>query len=94
MPTDGLHLSIDPAALRPLIGEVVRQTIAAVEADRARLDDRLCYSEEEAARLLGLEPHVLRDERRRRRIRASQIVGQRIRYSREDLIGYLAGRRV
>jgi hypothetical protein len=91
----GLHLQLDAAALRPLVHEVVAEVLARLEEARAATPDgRLCYSEEEAARLLGLEPHVLRDERRRGRITASQIVGRRIRYTREDLVGYLMARRV
>jgi hypothetical protein len=42
---------------------------------------------------LGLHVHQLRDERRRGRIQASQIVGRRIRYLRADLERYLAERR-
>jgi hypothetical protein len=87
-------LHVDPAALQPIIEAVVAETIQRVEERRAALPDaRLAYSEEEAARLLGLEPHVLRDERRRKRITASQIVGRRIRYTREDLVSYLMRRR-
>jgi hypothetical protein len=72
----------------------VLETVAALEQDRARLGDRLAYSEPEAARLLGLAPHQLRDERLRGRISASQVVGKRIRYTREDLTAYLMSRRV
>jgi hypothetical protein len=82
-------------ALEPLIRHVVEEVLAKVEADRARLDgERVCYSEPEAAALLGLAPHQLRDERRRGRIAASSIVGRRVRYTREDLVQYLRGRRV
>ena len=51
----------------------------------------MAYSEEEAARLLGLNSHQLRDERRRGRTAASQFVGRQIRYLREDLISDLYG---
>jgi hypothetical protein len=81
-------------ALRPLVELVVAEVLARMRQDEARLPDRLAYSEEEAARLLGLEPYQLRDERLRGRIAASQIVGRRIRYSRKDLLGYLAARRL
>jgi hypothetical protein len=91
----GLSLQLGPDALRPLISEIVREVMQQLEAARARVPDgRLAWSEEEAARLLGLEPHVLRDERRRGRIAASSIVGRRIRYTREDLVSYLMGRRL
>jgi hypothetical protein len=90
-----VNINLDPETLRPLVAEVVRQVLEQLDADRAKLDGpRLAYSEEEAARLLGLEPHCLRDERRRGRITASQIVGRRVRYIREDLVGYLQRRRI
>jgi hypothetical protein len=89
----GLSLELDPEALRPVIEAVVTEVLGRLEGQRALLGDRLAYSEEEAARLLGLEPHVLRDERHRKRIAASSIVGRRIRYTREDLVGYLLARR-
>jgi hypothetical protein len=84
-----LSLTLDPAALKPLIAAVVAEVLAALEADRNRLDDRLAYSEAEAARLLGLHVHQLRDERLRSRIGASKIVGGRIAYTRDDLLNYL-----
>jgi hypothetical protein len=88
-----LTLSLD--SFRRLIQAVVAEVLAQVEAVRAQVPNgQLAYSEEEAARLLGLEPHVLRDERRRGRISGSSIVGRRIRYTRQDLIDYLAGRRI
>jgi hypothetical protein len=92
-PAAGLSLQFDPAALRPLVEQVVAEVLRTLEAEQARLDGKLAYSEEEAAALLGLEYHQLRDERRRGRIPASQIVGRRIRYLREDLLAYLLSRR-
>jgi hypothetical protein len=89
----GINIGFDPEALRPLIEAVVRETVARMEEARGRRPDKLAFSEEDAARLLDLEPHVLRDEQRRGRIQASQIVGKRIRYTHEDLTGYLLGRR-
>jgi hypothetical protein len=80
--------------LRPLVAAVVEETLAQLEAARAAVPERLAYSEAEAARLLGLQPHQLRDERRRGRIGASTVVGKRIRYTRDDLVSYLMSRRV
>jgi len=68
------------------------RSIAAIENDRVALADKLAFSEAEAARLLSLAPHQLRDERGRGKIVASQVVGRRIRYLRADLIAYLMGR--
>ncbi len=88
-----VSIALEPEALEPLIRRVVEETLARVEEARAGLDGRLAYSEEEAARLLGLEPHQLRDERRRGRIQASEVAGKRIRYVRQDLLDYLLARR-
>lgn len=88
-----MALHLDPNALKPLLREIVSEVLAQVEADRARVGDRLAYAEQEAARLLALEPHQLRDERLRGRISASRIVGRRVRYTREDLLAYLAANR-
>src|SRR5262249_18492931 len=91
-----LTLHLDPQAFAPIIRVVVAEVLAQLEADRQQLPEngRLAYSEEEAARMLGLEPHQLRDERRRGRIAASSIVGRRVRYTRNDLLGYLQERRI
>jgi hypothetical protein len=89
----GLRIDLDPAALEPLVSQIVAKTIAALDAERARLGDQIAFSEETAARLLELEPHQLADERRRGRIKASQVVGRRIRYLRQDLLEYMMTRR-
>jgi hypothetical protein len=79
--------------LTPLIQEVVQQTLARLEEVRAALPDKLAFPEPEAARLLSLNSHQLRDERRRGRITASVGPGRKILYSRQDLLDYLAARR-
>jgi Helix-turn-helix domain len=89
-------LRLDPAGLAPLIRSIVSEVLAQIEADRQMLPEngKLCFSEAEAAAMLGVEPHVLRDERRRGRIGASQIMGRRIKYTRADLLSYLAQRHI
>jgi hypothetical protein len=89
----GVNVSLDAEALRPLIQEVVAEVLAQLREAEAKLPEKLCYSEQEAARLLSLNVWQLRDERLRGRISASAIVGKRIRYARQDLIAYLASRR-
>jgi hypothetical protein len=89
----GINLQVDPEALAPLVERIVTEAMTRLEADRARVGEKLCYSEPEAAALLGLEPHCLRDERRRGRIGASVGPGRRILYTRADLLAYLAARR-
>jgi hypothetical protein len=92
-------LTLPPDLLRPLVAEVVREVLAQVEAARAAVDGstggagRLAYGEAEAARMIGLKVHQLRDERLRGRIACSRIVGGRISYLREDLVAYLMERR-
>ena len=88
-----MKLDIDPDELRPVIEAVVTATIAKLEVQREVLNDKLAYSEYEAAQLIGLTERQLADERRRGRIKASSIVGRRIRYLKSDLIGYLLSRR-
>ncbi len=89
-----LELRLDAEELRPLVAEVVREVLAALRADEAKLGDRLAWNEAEAAELLGLHAHQLRDVRLRGEIAASRIVGGRVVYSRDDLLAYLGGRRV
>lgn len=88
-----LALAFSPDALRPLVEQVIDLALARLAEANAALPDRLAYSESEAAALLGLAPHVLRDERRRGRIAASTVVGRRVRYVRADLMTYLMARR-
>lgn len=88
-----MQFSIDDAAMRPIISATVAETLAIIRQAETILGDRLAVDEAEAARLLGLERHQLRDERGRGRIGCSQIVGRRIRYTREDLLAYLAAGR-
>jgi hypothetical protein len=88
-----VNLQLDADALRPLVREIVAETLAAVEQDRQALGDKLAIGEAEAARLLSLATHQLRDERLRGRISASVGPGRKILYSREDLLDYLRSRR-
>jgi len=87
-------ITCDPEALRQIIRAVVAEALAALEADRVKLEpDRLAYGEAEAARLLGLAWHQLRDARRLGRIGYSIGPGRRILYTPADLATYLAARR-
>lgn len=54
--------------------------------------ERLAYPEAEAAMLLGVARHVLRDARLRGEIKATRI-GKRIVYARDELLRFLARRR-
>ncbi len=79
----------DLDGLRPLIALAVRETIREIEGEHARLDGRLGYTEREAAALLGLPQHVLRDCRLRGEIQARKA-GKRFIYSRDEILRFLA----
>lgn len=79
----------DIDGLRPLIAEVVRAVLAEVALPATTRDQkRLAWSEKEAADLLGVARHVLRDARLRDEIRSTKV-GGRIHYTREHLDEYL-----
>jgi hypothetical protein len=86
--------ALDPESIRPLIEQVVTETIERFEKARDCLPEgRLVYSESEAAASLGLNHWQLRDERIRDRIIGSRIVGGRVVYTREDIVRYIMARR-
>jgi hypothetical protein len=89
----GFNLSIDAAAFKPLIDMIVTETVLRLESERAMVNCKMACTEPEAACLLSLKPHQLRDERRRGRIHASIGPGHKILYSRDDLTRYLSSRR-
>ena len=70
----------NPSDLEPTIALIVANVLAALSANEKKLGDKLAFSEPEAASLLGLEQHQLRDVRRRGEIASTKIVGRRIRY--------------
>ena len=83
-----MRFEFDIDTLRPVIQQVVAETVAQLEAKRSKFDGRIAYTEPEAAALLGVQPHVLRDLRRMGEIDASKI-GKRIVYTRSDLLSHL-----
>lgn len=78
----------DLADLRPLIVEAVRATLVEVQVEQEKLNGRIGYPEAEAAALLGVERHILRDCRLRREI-AGRTIGRRVVYSREALVAFV-----
>ena len=83
-----MNLQFDPSELKPVIQETVAEVLEQREADEARLGGRLGYTEPEAASLIGVQQHVLRDSRRRGEIFA-RLVGKRFIYCRGELLRYL-----
>lgn len=85
-----MEVKFDRNDLRDLVREAVAQVLAELEARRPDLDGRLAYSEAEAADLLGLKHHQLRDLRLAGKVEFSRVVGARIRYTTAQLLDYLA----
>jgi len=84
------------AAFDGLLDELAKRiALKLVEhLDAVNAADGICFTEEEAAKILRLEVRQLADERREKKITFSRIRRDRIRYSKADLVEYLAGRRV
>lgn len=89
-----MNISLSTDDLGPLLSQIVQATLERLELDKASMGDQLAFSESHAARLLGLNPHQLRDERIRGRISSTKVVGGQIRYCRADLLQYLRRNRV
>jgi hypothetical protein len=83
-----MRIEFEDNDLAPLIERVVVRVLDQREADDAKLADRLAYSEAEAAALLGVRRHVLRDARLRRELDGAKV-GKRIMYTREELLRFL-----
>jgi hypothetical protein len=80
----------DLDGLRPVIRAAVVAVLEELRADEAHLGDRLGYPEAEAAALLGVERHTLRDCRLRGEI-TGRLIGKRIVYGRAELVRFLDG---
>ena len=85
-------MKLDPSDIRdlePAIRAVVVVVIDELRAKEAALGDRLAFTEAEAATMLGVPRHVLRDCRLRGEI-SGRKVGKRILYSRESLLRFIS----
>jgi hypothetical protein len=78
---------LDRADLRPIV-----ETCLAELLDRFGPQDRLAFSEKEAAKLLGIESHVLRDARLRNEIVGARL-GRGYSYTRRDLLEFMERRK-
>lgn len=88
-----MQLQLSQDDVRPLVQAVLTEAIRNFESQKSTTADKLAYNEPEAARMLSLKPHQLRDERLRGRIGFSSIVGRQVRYTQADLMAYLARER-
>ncbi len=83
-----MQLMLTPEDLAPIIEQAVSAVL-----DRFGDPERIAYPEPEAAKLFGVQSHVLRDARLRREIVASKI-GRSFSYARADLVKWFESRRV
>ena len=83
-----LKIEFDREELRPLVHLAVAEALERLESDRAKLNGKLAFPEAEAAMLLGVKPHVLRDCRRRGELQGAKV-GSKIVYTRADLLDFL-----
>lgn len=86
-------MDIDSNDLRPLIAIVVAETFAQLEIGRQKLGGRIAYTEPEAAAMLGIQRHALRDARLRGEVQASRV-GKRVIYSHAQLLNLLEQNRI
>ena len=83
-----VNISLNESDLQPLVEAVVALTLNKLEDERRQIGDKLAYSEPEAAALLSVKPHVLRDARLRGEIEGFKL-GKGMRYARDELLRFL-----
>jgi hypothetical protein len=88
-----MRIEFNQQELRPLVEIVVGEVLERTQSDQAGLDGRLSFTEAEAAALLGIPSHTLRDLRLAGYVTASKL-GRRVVYSREELLRLLEQKRM
>ena len=83
-----MRLAVTSEDLKPIIREVLSELLDHQSGERLLPDGRLGYSEPEAAALLGLPSHRLRDARLRGDIKARKV-GRAYRYARAELVRFI-----
>lgn len=87
-----LKLDLPADVLRPIVAAIVAEVLDQRAGDERRIPERLAYSEAEAAALLGVQRHVLRDARRRGELTGSRA-GRGIVYEPAELRRWLGASR-
>lgn len=82
-------LQLTSEEIRPLVQEVVRAVLDEMDQLKHLIHGKLALTEEQAAELLDLNPWQLRDLRLAGKIGFTRIVGNRVRYTLQDLLLYL-----
>lgn len=85
-------MPLDKVELRSIVETVVAEVLDRMEA-RASLNGRLAYTEAEAAALIGVPTHVLRDARIKRHEITGTKVGKTTVYTRGELERFLEQRK-
>ena len=83
-----MNFQLPAAELRPIVREVINEVLSEMDGSLPSANGRLAYSEPEAAALLGLPTHRLRDARLRGEIRARKV-GRAYRYARTELVRFI-----
>ena len=79
-----IKIDVEADDLQPLIDASVRRAVEEMDARNGRLS----YGEKEAAAMLGVSKHALRDARYRNEIPATRL-GKSWLYKRADLLAFL-----
>ena len=74
----------DVDELRPVIQAAVYAVLEEIKPLDSRLKDRFAFTEKEAAELLGVPQHVLRDARYRGELSGKRL-GKKVMYSPDEL---------
>lgn len=83
------ELKITPEELQPLIRQILKGLLEEQNQTKILLEGKIAIKEEQAAKLLGLNPWQVRDLRISGKIGYHRIVGNKIRYTMNDLNSYL-----
>ena len=88
-----MQINLDDADVESLVTKVVAKVLAEREATDTKFGNRLAFTEPEAAALIGVQPHTLRDCRLRGELVGSKV-GKRVMYSRDTLLKFLASTQI
>jgi len=86
-------IQIDQKQFANMIEKIIFDSFQKMEHAKISLGSRLSFTESEAAALLGVGRHALRDARLRGEVEASKV-GRRILYSRDQLLQLLQKNRI
>ena len=83
-----MKVEFDTTDLDPLVRQIVAAVVEELRDDERHVSGRLAVKEAEAAALIGVDRHVLRDARLRGEINGSKI-GKSIVYEVDELLAFL-----